>query len=304
MSLDRPRPGIAVPEGPSFSRPSKGTGIPALTAFALVAALVAGALTTVSAQFPPPARPPKTAVEPPRQEPTAKAPAAKAPARLPSARSILDKHVAAIGGRQAILAHTSTHAIGTLAMPSTGMNGALEVYGAQPNKTLLKISLGGVGEVQEGFDGTHGWSLSPMTGPMLLEGRQLEEKRFDSDFYSELRSDTRYSSITTLEQVEFEGRQCYKLRLVRKSGGEDIEFYDVATGLKAGSITTRETQMGTVTGTTVETDYRKFGNLLQPTKVTSHVGGLDQVITISSIEYDRVPPAVFELPAGIKALLK
>ena len=136
-----------------------------------------------------------------------------------------------------------------------------------------------------------------MTGPMLLEGRQLDEKRFDSEFYSELRSESRYASVTTLEQVDFEGRPCYKVRLVRKSGGEDIEFYDVATGLKAGSTTTRETQMGTVTGTTIESEYRKFGNLLQPTKVVSHIGGLDQVITISSIEHDRVPPSV-RSPAG------
>jgi hypothetical protein len=35
----------------------------------------------------------------------------------------------------------------------------------------------------------------------------------------------------------------------------------------------------------------------------SHIGGLEQVITISSIEYDRVPPSVFDLPLGIKALL-
>ena len=83
-----------------------------------------------------------------------------------------------------------------------------------------------------------------MTGPMLLEGRQLDEKRFDSEFYSELRNESRYASVTTLERVDFEGRPCYKVRLVRKSGGEDIEFYDVATGLKASSTTTRETQMG------------------------------------------------------------
>jgi hypothetical protein len=261
--------------------------------------MVAAGLTTASAQFPPPARPPNPAAAAPKPD----APPA-APAKLPSGRSILDKHVAAIGGRGAVLGHKSTHAVGTLAMPSTGLTGALEIYGAHPNKTLLKISLGGVGEVVEGFDGTHGWSLSPMTGPMLLEGKQLEEKRFDSEFYSELRSDSRYASVTTLEQADFEGRPCYKVRLVRKSGGEDIEFYDVATGLRAGSITTRETQMGTVTGTTIESEYRKFGNLLQPTKVVSHIGGLDQVITISSIEYDRVPPSAFDLPQGIKALLK
>ena len=271
-----------------------------MSAWLAIAALLAAGLTTgLSAQFPPPAQPPKPAAAAPKPDAV---PAA--PAKLPTGRSILDRHVAAIGGRKAVLAHKSTHAVGTLSMPSTGLNGALEIYGAHPNKTLLKISLGGVGEVLEGFDGTHGWSLSPMTGPMLLEGKQLEEKRFDSEFYSELRSESRYASVTTLEQVDFEGRPCYRVRLVRKTGGEDIEFYEVATGLKAGGITTRETQMGTVTGTTIEGDYRKFGNLLQPTKVVSHIGGLNQVITISSIEYDGVPPSVFNLPLGIKALLK
>ena len=295
MSLDRPRLGSALPEAPS-SPTLRGAGLTEVVWLGTLAAIVVGT-TILSAQLPPPARPPKPAAATPR-------PGEAAPAKLPSGRSIVDRHVASIGGRAAVLGHKSAHAVGTLAMPSTGLTGALEMYGAHPNKTLLKISLGGVGDVLEGFDGTHGWSLSPMTGPMLLEGKQLEEKRFDSEFYSELRSESRYISVTTLEQVDFEGRPCYKVRLVRKSGGEDLEFYDLATGLKAGSITTRETQMGTVTGTTVESEYRKFGNLLQPTKVVSHVGGLEQVITISSIEYDRVPPSVFDLPLGIKALLK
>jgi hypothetical protein len=299
MSLDRPRPGSAVPEAPLSPRTLRGAGLTEVVWLGTLAAMVVGLTTILTAQLPPPARPPKPAAA---ATPKPDAPRA-APAKLPSGRSILDRHVAAIGGRAAVLGHKSTHAVGTLAMPSTGLTGALEMYGAHPNKTLLKISLGGVGDVLEGFDGTHGWSLSPMTGPMLLEGRQLEEKRFDSELYSELRSESRYTSVTTLEQVDFEGRPCYKVRLVRKSGGEDLEFYDVATGLKAGSITTRETQMGTVTGTTIESEYRKFGNLLQPTKVVSHIGGLEQVITISSIEYDRVPPSVFDLPLGIKALL-
>jgi hypothetical protein len=266
----------------------------------MVAALLAilgSTAAALPAQFPPPARPPKMAAEQKQQD-------EGSGAKLPSARSVLDKHVAAIGGRQAILSHTSTHAVGTLSMPAAGVTGVVDIYGAHPNRTLLKVSLSGVGEVLEGFDGKHGWSISPMTGPMLLEGKQLDEKRFDSEFHGELRLDDRYASLTTLERVDFEGRPCYKVRLVRKTGGEDIEFYDVATGLKAGSITSRETQMGTVTGTTVETDYKKFGNLLQPTLVKSQVGGLQQVITITAVDYDKVPASIFELPTGIKALLK
>jgi len=285
MTQDRSQTGCALPAGRSMR--------PVLGSFAMLLVVLSVAL---SAQFPAPARPPKSTTE-------VLAPKA-AEQSLPSARSIVDKHLAAIGGKDAVLSHKSTSAKGTLSMPAAGMTGALELYGAIPNKSLVKMSLGGVGEVSEGFDGTHGWSESPMTGPMLLEGKQLEEKRFDSEFHSELRLDARYTSMSTLERTDFEGRPCYKLRLVRKTGGEDIEFYDVATGLKAGSITTRETVMGRVTVTTVEADYRKFGNLLQPTTIRSDIGGVQQVMKISSVEYDNVDLSVFEMPAGIKALVK
>jgi hypothetical protein len=32
--------------------------------------------------------------------------------------------------------------------------------------------------------------------------------------------------------------------------------------------------------------------------------GVEQIISVSSIDYDKVDPAVFELPAPIKALVK
>jgi hypothetical protein len=298
MSVDRTRLGCAVPEAQVAARSKHSSALRGLvTAAALLGGLLGSSGASLSAQFPPPARPPKIAAEPSKTR-------EGAPAKLPSARSILDRHLAAIGGREAVLSHRSTRATGTISMPTAGLTGAIEVYGAHPNRTLLKVSLDGVGEVLEGFDGTHGWSISPMTGPMLLEGRQLDEKQFDSEFHGELRNDNRYVSLTTLEQVDFEGRSCYKIRLVRKTGAEDLEFYEVASGLKAGSITTRETQMGTVTATTVESSYKKFGNLLQPTMVKSQIGGVQQVITITAVDYDKVPPSVFALPAGIKALLK
>jgi hypothetical protein len=285
MSLGRPRTGYAL-----SVRVAHVTGLAALTVMVGISTI-----STAHAQFPPPARPPKATQAPEKLA---------SPASLPSARSILDRHVVAMGGREAILSHKSMLLKGSLSMPSAGMTGALEVYGALPNKSLLKISIGGVGDVVEGFDGTYAWSLSPMTGPMLLEGKQLDERRFDSDFHSEIRADVRYSSMTTLEQTDFDGKQCYKVRLVRKAGGEDTEFYDAQTGLKAGAITTRETPMGTVTSTVVIMEYRKFGNLLQASTVRQTVGPMEQLIKVDSIEYDTVPAVIFEPPAGIKALIK
>ena len=299
MSVHRSRLSSAVPDGPVPAH-SKSSGLHAagVSPRPLSRRVFVGmAVASLSAQFPPPARPPKMGAQPP----AAKSQDAR-PAQLPSARTILDKHLAAIGGRQAVLSHKSTHATGTLSMPAAGVTGAVDIYGAHPNRTLLKVSLGGVGEVLEGFDGTHGWSISPMTGPMLLEGKQLEEKRFDSEFHSELRTDDRYVSLTTLEQ----GRFRRALLLQGPAGPQDRRrghrVLRCGNRPQGGQHHQRETQMGTVTGTTVETDYKKFGNLLQPTTVRSQVGGLQQVITITSVDYDNVPASMFELPPGIKAL--
>ena len=189
-------------------------------------------------------------------------------------------------------------------MPAGGISGALEAYGAKPNKSLLKVSLGGIGEIQEGFDGTIAWAINPMTGPVLTQGKELEQKKFDADFYSDLYDASRYTSMKTVEKTTFEGRPCYKVSLVRKIGGEDFEYYDVETGLKAGASGTRETQMGPVNFTASQSDYKKFGGILVPTTLKQSASGVQQVITFTNIEFDNVPPSTFDPPAQIKALIK
>jgi hypothetical protein len=266
--------------------------------------------SSFTAQTAPSAAPPKQAPATPKQSPAApkQAPAANAKtaeqADLPSAQSIIDRHIKAIGGRGAILTHKSTHAVGTISMPATGITGPMDVYGAAPNKSFVKISLGGVGDIVEGFDGTYGWTLQPMLGPMLKQGKELAEKKFDSEYYSDLYQAERYASMKTIEKADFDGRPCYKVSLARKDGGEDIEYYDANTGLRAGTIQTRESPMGSFTATQVITEYKNFSGLLIPTTVKLTTMNVEQVIKITSVEFDNVPPSTFDLPAQIKALIK
>ena len=106
----------------------------------------------------------------------ARAPQAEKPAALPAARDIIDRHIKERGGRQAIMARTSTHATGSVSLPAAGLSGKLESFHAKPNKFLQRMSLPGIGDIEEGFDGTVGWSVSPLTGPTLLDGKQLAGK--------------------------------------------------------------------------------------------------------------------------------
>ena len=234
----------------------------------------------------------------------ARGPVRQAAPALPSARTIIDRHVKEIGGRDAVLAQTSTHATGTVSLPAAGLTGKLEAFHAKPNKFLQRMTLPGIGDIEEGFDGTVGWSISPLTGPTVLDGRQLEQRKFDADFFEDLKSSERYVSMTTVEKTTFEGRPVYKIQLVKKGGGEDIEFYDTETGLKVGAITTRDSPMGPMQGTTAWSDYKKFGALLQPATTKVSVMSTEMIMAITGVDYGKVEPSVFALPAQIKALVK
>lgn len=259
-------------------------------AFALPAVTFLGLSAAVLAIVPAAAQAPKSA--------------AKAATTLPPAREIIDRHIREIGGREAILAHSSTHIVGTASMPAAGLNGKLEIYHAKPNRFLQRVSFSGIGDIEEGFDGKVGWTTSALTGPILFEGKQLEERAFDADFYDELKAPARYTSMTTVEKTTFEDRPVYKVRLVKKNGGEDIEFYDVETGLKVGGQATRESPMGPMQGTSSYSDYKKFGVLRQPSTLKMTTLNVQMVMSIAAIEYDTVDPAIFTLPPQIKALIK
>lgn len=241
------------------------------------------------------------------QATAAQAPAAKqkaADAALPDAQTIIDRHIEASGGRKALQALTSIRGTGSVTIPANGMTGTIEIAAARPNKSLSKMNLAGVGEIREGFDGTTAWTMSPMTGPMIATGEELKQRAFNSDFDRALGLAQKYESLKTTEKTTFEGRPVYRLELTRKGGETDVEFYDVETGLKAGSIIEAKNPMGTISVTSAYSDYKKFGDLLQPTVLKQSASGMQMVMTFASMEYNTVDPAVFELPAEIKALIK
>ena len=237
----------------------------------------------------------------------AQAPAKPAAAQetLPDGRDLINRHVKAIGGADAIRGHKSMHATGTLSVPASGISGPIEIFGATgPDRVIVKTTVAGIGDILEGFDGSHAWSMSPMTGPMLKVGKELDQSKLDADFYSELRDPKKYPTVKTVEKTTFEGRPCYKVQLSRIDGSNDFDFYDVDTGLRAGSITTRESPMGTLTVTSVVGDYKKFDNMMMSTSMTQKVMGVEQKIAIAAVEFDKVDAKEFEPPAPIKALIK
>lgn len=228
---------------------------------------------------------------------------AQAPPDLPLAQDIVARHLEAIGGVDAHRAVQSMHARGRLEMPAQGIVAAFELFTARPARMLYRVTVPGVGRIENGYDGTVGWSVNPISGPELLAGRQLVEAAEDAWFDGPLRQADRVAELTTLGQETFDGRPAYRVHVVFRTGREQVEFFDVETGLQIGSEAQRATPQGIVPTVNVLRNYERFGPLMQATTFVQRAMGFEQVVTLTSCEYDRVPDDIFDLPPAISALL-
>src|SRR5262245_34567226 len=98
---------------------------------------------------------------------------------VPTGAELVRRHIAAIGGQAAFAAVKSMRARGRLELVSQKIGGDLEVLSARPAKLLHRVTIPGIGRIENGYDGTVAWSLSPIAGPELLTGRQLSEAADD-----------------------------------------------------------------------------------------------------------------------------
>src|SRR5262245_26662420 len=105
-----------------------------------------------------------------------------------TADEIIEKTIAALGGREALAKVKSRSMTGTIALstPAGEINGSMEVLNAVPNKSrsMLKADLSafGAGEliVDQRFNGTTGYVIDSLQGNREVAGNQLENLKNSS----------------------------------------------------------------------------------------------------------------------------
>lgn len=222
---------------------------------------------------------------------------------LPAADVIIAKYIEAIGGKDALMKATSRHSVGKFSVPSQNAIGDLEVFSAAPNKQAVRISLPSIGEIRSGFDGETGWMMDPMRGNQVAEGARLEQMKSKAEFVEPLRYEKFVASMETVEQTDFEGKACYKVKLVGKDGKESFEFFETDTGLQRGTSGQTETSMGPIDVVTFTSEWIEVDGLKFPAKTVQKLMGQEQIVTIEKVEMNTVDPAVFALPEEIKKVM-
>ena len=216
------------------------------------------------------------------------------------AQTIIANYIEAMGGEAAIRSHTSIHISGQLRDPrGKGVSSPIEIFSAMTNRFSLKVQLP-KGLHRQGCDGQRYWRATG-TEVSFATGKDLEQRLAQQDFTTALHAPENFRSTETLGTLNPDGRECFQVLLVRKGGEVFDEFYDAKTGLLRRSRCTFEGSGGALDLVETCDDYRRFGNEMVPARQVYSGPGFTEELTISAVEWDKVPDTVFELPADLKA---
>ena len=220
--------------------------------------------------------------------------ATPAGAQLPTATQVYENFATAMGGRDAWMKVTDRAEKGTADITFAGISGTYERYYAAPNKFRLTIDIG-VGKVEQGADGVTAWTAQPGGAAIKMEAADAAYVLEGSATGAAFLDAKRFAKVEVLAQEEFDGVACYKVQITTNGGRERTDFFEVATGLRRGSVL--KTSNGEQKS--VFKDYKPFDGKMVATKVVQSNGQGDIVITITSVTFTPNDPALFALPPGI-----
>lgn len=223
---------------------------------------------------------------------------------LPTPQQLAARHDSLIGGRVALEGHQSLKLTGAFTIPDMGIDAPMEIMKLRPKQYLLRVTLGPMGEILSGYDGKVAWAVQPGVGATLLEGEMATQMGDQADFFGDLHDYSRFATVATLAETTFQSKRVYPVQMVRASGDTLIEYFDVLSGLSAGSRTAVKTPMGRIESTSVVSDYKTFNGLTVATRIEQQNPQYRLVITITNVEFDTLDAVALAPPESVKALIK
>jgi hypothetical protein len=202
--------------------------------------------------------------------------------------------------------HTSRRTDFVLSMPAQGIEGPLVIWNASdPDRMLMDTDLAGIGRMVTGYDGEVAWANDPIMGPRVMEGEELDALVFSASFDADADWRSRYADLVVSGPVEFDGQQAWQVK------GNMIAFkspytawFAVDSGLMIGTEFKTPTGMGKLKSTSMMRDYGQVDGMLVPRTVLTRSLGMEQVMTVQTIELDPPELPDFGPPESVRALLE
>jgi zinc protease len=231
------------------------------------------------------------------------------PGRAQTADEIIEKHLAATGGRATLSKLTSRVTSGAISLttPVGELKGTVEVYNKKPNKTrtLVKIDATALGGGQivndQRFDGTTGYVIDTLNGNREISGDQLAAMK-SGGFPTPLLTYKESGATAVLGKRENVGAtEAYVIQLTPKTGPGVRVFIDSESFMLVKTIITINVpQLGGPIDQVVEfSDFRDVDGIKIPytTKSTNPVQTI--TATVTDVKHNtEIDDGLFSKPAG------
>jgi hypothetical protein len=193
-----------------------------------------------------------------------------------TADEIIDKSIAAMGGRAA-MEKIKTRSISgslTLGTPAGDISGTIETLNAVPNKsrTLIKADLTSLGagpmQIDQRFDGTTGYVLDSLQGDRPITGNQLDNMKNGGFPHPFLTYKAQGTTVTLAGKEKAGDRDAYVLVFEPTAGSPVRTYIDAETYLPVMTrVKTTLPQVGELEQTSRTTDYRDVDGVKVPYKI-------------------------------------
>lgn len=229
-----------------------------------------------------------------------------APATAQSADEIVEKHLAAIGGREAlgrIRTRVSTGSI-TLTTAVGPVSGTLESFAKAPNRSRTLIALDltalGAGKIvnDQRFDGTTGFIIDTFNGDRDITGSQLEVLRNNAFPTAWLDYRARGLIIALSGKESLGDRPAFVLETTPKTGPRVRSWVDAETFmLLKTSVTVDAPGVGEIEQINEFTDFRTVDGVKVPFVMKSLNAVQTATATLSDVRHNvEIADASFVKP--------
>lgn len=206
-----------------------------------------------------------------------------------TAEKVLEKMIAAQGGRKALSAIKDSTMSGTMEMVMMGASGSMTMYSKEPDKMRLDIELMGM-MMTQAYDGKTAWMINPQTGA----AEELSEKMTKGIKRQAMGQTALLNPKKLGIKYTFKGKEkiADKDYLVLEQSFEDGHkntiYIDAKTYLvyktKGTSYNDMETE---VEAEAYQSDYKKFEGILMPQAITVFQDGQEYLkFSITEVSFN------------------
>ena len=193
-----------------------------------------------------------------------------------TADEILEKSIAAMGGREAMEKITSRSMTGDISLttPAGEIPGTVEITNAAPNKsrTVIKADLSAFGAgplvIDQRFDGKAGYVLDSLQGDRDITGNQLDNLKSNSFPHAFLTYKAQGIAVKLAGKSKVGERDAFELIFEPSTGSPIRQFIDADSFLPVKTVIKANLpQVGDIEQTAIASDFRAVDGVKVPYKI-------------------------------------